>query len=682
MKASQSASEPKDVPNNHTTESTPSNEVTPTDEVVSASAPSETAGAEESDARTGTDGTSATGSSRNDETHDLLVGALEPIEPLHDESHGGLDKIVFGVTALISVGFVAWGIASPSTLSTSSSDALTWVMDMAGWAFILFSTCFVLFALWLAASRYGNIPLGHDHEKPEFKTTSWIAMMFSAGMGIGLMFFGVAEPLTHYVAPPPRTHVGAETPESLQVAMATTMFHWSMHPWAIYAVVGIAIAYGTFRKGRSQLISATFVPLIGRRHAEGGVGRVIDMLAIFATLFGSAASLGLGALQIAAGLEHNGWVNKVSGTALVAIITVLTICFIFSAVSGVEKGIQWLSNFNMVLALALAVFLFVVGPTVFILNLLPTGLGDYLDQLPGMASRSQASGLEPMHKWLASWTVFYWAWWISWTPFVGMFIARISRGRTIRQFVTGVLLVPTVVSLIWFAVFGGTAIDVQRTSHDLVQKVKGVATVDSNAALFDVLAHYPIASITTVIVMVLVAVFFVSGADAASIVMGTLSEKGRLEPSRGTVIFWGAATGAVAAVMLLVGMENGDASAALTSLQNITIVSALPFVVVMVLMCVALTKELSQDPMMRRAELGQQLVEQAVIKGVATHGHDDLSIVAWPSDKVADVVSVVGDSSDQTGSQAATQSRVARRQHTTSTRSPLAKLGRRRSSQQ
>ena len=580
--------------------------------------------------------------------HDLLVGAVEPITQHSEPQRPGLDKVVFGITAAISLGFVAWGILSPTTLSTSSAGALSWVMDAAGWAFILFSSGFVLFALWLAVSRYGNIPLGHDHEKPEFSTTSWIAMMFSAGMGIGLMFFGVAEPLTHYVAPPPRTGVNPETPESLQVAMATTMFHWSLHPWAIYAVVGIAIAYGTFRKGRRQLISATFIPLIGRRHAEGTAGKIIDMLAIFATLFGSAASLGLGALQIAAGLEHNGWVNKVSGTALVLIITILTICFIFSAVSGVEKGIQWLSNFNMVLALALALFLFVVGPTVFILNLLPTALGDYLDQLPGMASRSQASGLEPMAKWLASWTVFYWAWWISWTPFVGMFIARISRGRTIRQFVTGVLLVPTVVSLVWFAIFGGTAIDVQRTTHDLVQKVKGVASVDSNAALFDVLAHYPLASITTVIVMVLVAVFFVSGADAASIVMGTLSEKGRLEPSRGTVIFWGAATGAVAAVMLLVGLENGDASAALTSLQNITIVSALPFVIVMVLMCVALTRELAADPMVRRAALGQAMVEKAVISGVSNHGHDDLSLMAWPDDEVTGIQDrVSGDRAQQ-----------------------------------
>ena len=586
-------------------------------------------------------------------SHDLLLGVDQPIPQHEDIERGTLDKVIFGVTAVLAIGFVVWGLLSPTTMSSGSSTALGWVMDSMGWAFILSSTCFVLFAVWLAASRFGSIPLGHDNERPEFSTTSWIAMMFSAGMGIGLMFYGVAEPLTHYISPPPRSHVAGESPESLQVAMATTMFHWALHPWAIYAVVGVAIAYGTYRKGRSQLISSTFVPLLGRRRAEGPAGKLIDGLAIFATLFGSAASLGLGALQIAAGLETNGWVNKVSGTALVSIIVVLTICFIFSAVSGVEKGIQWLSNFNMVLALVLAVFLFVVGPTAFILNLIPTGLGDYLDQLPGMASRSQASGLGPMHDWLASWTVFYWAWWISWTPFVGMFIARISRGRTIRQFVTGVLLVPSLVSLVWFAIFGGTAIDVQRETHDIATKVEGVLTVNSDSALFDVLEHFPLAGVTSVVVMLLVAVFFVSGADAASIVMGTLTERGRLEPSRWVVIFWGAATGAVAAVMLLAGLAEGDSSAALQSLQNITIVSSLPFVLVMVLMCFSLVRELRQDPMMLRHEMGRELVEKAVISGVKTHGDDDISLVAVPAEHAQEVATlatqVVTSSSDSRG---------------------------------
>lgn len=566
----------------------------------------------------------------------LLEGARRPISNEHTDhsSGGGIDKVIFGITAVISVAFVIWGFSSPSGLSSTSSSALNWVVTSAGWLFVLLASGFVVFAIWLAASRYGNVPLGADNEKPEFSTRSWIAMMFSAGMGIGLMFYGVAEPLTHYAAPPPLSGVKPQSPDALQTAMATTMFHWALHPWAIYAVVGVAIAYSTYRKGRRQLVSSTFIGLFGRRHVEGTAGKIIDMLAIFATLFGSAASLGLGALQIGAGMEANGWVDKVSGTALVAIIVVLTICFIFSAVSGVERGIQFLSNFNMVIAVALAIFLFVVGPTVFILELLPTGLFDYLGHLPGMASRTQASGLEPMAKWLSSWTIFYWAWWISWTPFVGMFIARISRGRTIRQFVTGVLLVPSLVSLVWFAVFGGTAIDAQRRWHDLVGP-KGV--VDSTSSLFDLLGHYPISSVTTVIVMFLVAIFFVSGADAASIVMGSLSERGRIEPSRMTVIFWGAVTGAVAAIMLLAGMQEGDMSSALTSLQNITIVSALPFVVVMALMCVALVRDLQQDPMMLRAELGQQMMEQAVIEGVERHGTDEIALVAIRSSETGEV---------------------------------------------
>ncbi|AKU19141.1 choline transporter [Luteipulveratus mongoliensis] len=539
---------------------------------------------------------------------------------------GGVDKIIFGITAVIALGFVVWGFVTPDSLSTTSGDALSWVMDSAGWAFVLLASVFVVFAIWLAASRFGNIPLGADDEEPEFKTVSWIAMMFSAGMGIGLMFWGVAEPLNFFSSPPPDTGVTPQSTEAMKTAMATTLFHWTLHPWAIYAVVGVAIAYGTYRKGRSQLISSAFRPLLGER-TEGPIGKVIDMLAIFATLFGSAASLGLGALQIGAGMEANGWVDKTSKVTLVVIITVLTVAFILSAVSGVSRGIQWLSNINMVLALVLALFVFVVGPTVFILDLLPTSIGTYIGDLPGMAARTQASGDKDLDDWLSSWTVFYWAWWISWTPFVGMFIARISRGRTIRQFVTGVLLVPSVVSLVWFAIFGGSAIDVQRDSKDLVQNVKGVATVDSNTALFDMLDHYPIASVTTVLVMVLVGIFFVSGADAASIVMGSLSERGSLEPSRPTVIFWGVLTGGVAAVMLLAGFAEGDAGSALTSLQNITIVAALPFVVVMGAMCVALVKDLQSDPMMRRAALGQSMVERAVISGVTEHGHDDLTLV-------------------------------------------------------
>lgn len=251
---------------------------------------------------------------------------------------------------------VGWGVASTDSLSSVSTAALDWLILNTGWGFVLAATGFVFFALFLAFSKYGRIPLGNDGEKPEFRTVSWIAMMFSAGMGIGLMFFGVSEPLSHFVSPPPGT-VPGETDEAIRTAMATSLFHWTLHPWAIYAVAGLAIAYSSFRRGRSQLISSVFRPLIGKRNAEGPIGRLIDILALFATLFGSAASLGIGTLQIRSGMEAAGWLDpdSASTTVLVLIIAVLTVCFIASAVSGVAKGIQWLSNINMVLAAVLAI---------------------------------------------------------------------------------------------------------------------------------------------------------------------------------------------------------------------------------------------------------------------------------------------------------------------------------------
>ncbi len=548
------------------------------------------------------------GDGRETSCHAMLEALSTPEPSTHDHDHRkfGLDKVVFGIAAAVSLVFVLWGVIDTATLATTSGSVLGWVMTNTGWLFVLTASFFVVFVLWLAMSRYGKIPLGHDKERPEFRTVSWIAMMFSAGMGIGLMFFGVAEPLYHYMAPPPGT-ADPETTDAMRTAMATTLFHWTLHPWAIYCVVGIAIAYGTFRRHRSQLISSAFAPLLGR-HTSGPLGRFIDILAIFATLFGSATSLGLGALQIGGGIEFAGWMGTVTTPFLVAVIAVLTVAFIASAVSGVAKGIQWLSNINMVLAAILAVFVFVVGPTVFILNVVPTAVGEYIRELPELASRTEAVGGAAMSDWLSGWTVFYWAWWISWTPFVGMFIARISRGRTIREFVTGVLLVPSLVSLVWFAIFGGAAINVQQGGANLNHN-------NFDTALFQLLGEYPIAGVTTVLVMMLVGIFFVSGADAASIVMGTLSEKGTTEPTRKTVIFWGVATGAVAAVMLMVGGEE-----ALTGLQYITISAALPFVVVMVGLAICITKDLRRDPLMLRTERAEELVEQAVIEGVTEHG--------------------------------------------------------------
>jgi choline/carnitine/betaine transport len=539
------------------------------------------------------------------------AGVPPPFEPpslaAEAERHYPVDRVIFAVAAALVVAFIAWGTLGTESLSTVATTVLGAVMAGGGWAFVLTASGFVVFALWLAFSKYGRIKLGRDDEGPEFRTVSWIAMMFSAGMGIGLMFYGVGEPLAHFNSPPPGT-VSAGTPEALDVAMATTLFHWTLHPWAIYAVVGLAIGYGTFRRGRRQLISATFAPLFGRRGTEGPFGRAIDILAIFATLFGSAASLGLGALQIGGGLEAGGFMDSVGTNLLVVIIVVLTIAFILSAVTGVAKGIQLLSNINMVLAGLLALIVFVGGPTILILNLLPTMIGDYFGNLAQMAARTAATGGDGTAEWLAGWTVFYWAWWISWTPFVGMFIARISRGRTIRQFIAGVILIPSAVSLLWFAVFGGAAISAQRNGTPL-------AALSIEGQLFGLLDTLPLGGLLGIIAMLLVAIFFVSGADAASVVMGTLTQRGTIHPSRGVVVFWGSVLGAIAAIMLLVGGSD-----ALSGIQNITIIMAAPFTLVMVLMCVALTKDLRNDPLVHRDHRCTMAIEQAVEYGTKNYG--------------------------------------------------------------
>ncbi|UOT02470.1 BCCT family transporter [Rhodococcus opacus] len=515
----------------------------------------------------------------NDVDPQLRHQEQEPAAPSGGEGRRSVDKVVFGTAAALGVGLILWGLLAPENLSVVSTAALDWLVADLGWLFIAASSAFVVFSLFLAFSRYGRIPLGRDGEKPEFRTVSWIAMMFSAGMGIGLMFYGVAEPLAHLVSPPPGTD------GSVGSAMATTMFHWGLHPWAIYAVVGLSIAYGSYRRGRKQLISAAFFPLLGRR-SEGAVGKVIDILAIIATMFGTAASLGLGALQIGSGLEIIGWMDNVGTFALVALVGLLTFAFVGSAVSGVARGIHWLSNINMVLAVILALFVFVLGPTVLILNLLPTAIADYAAQLATMSGRTAASAGDDTASWLSSWTIFYWAWWVSWTPFVGMFLARISRGRTIRQFVIGVIVIPTSVSLVWFAVFGGAGIGQQQDGVDLA------ARSSTEGQLFGMLDHLPLTGFATVLVMVLVAIFFVSGADAASLVMGTLSQRGAREPSTWVVIFWGTLTGGTAALILWTGGSD-----ALQGLQTMTIIAAAPFLLVMIGLCFSLYRDVSRDPL-------------------------------------------------------------------------------------
>ena len=508
-----------------------------------------------------------------------------------DKGHRSLpvDKAVFAVAALTVVAFVLWGALSPVGMGETTTTTLTWLEQNFGWLFVLTTAAFVVFSGYLALSRYGNIRLGPDDSEPEFSTFSWVSMMFATGMGIGLIFWGVAEPLTH-LNNPPMGMAEPGTPAAAGLAMEYTFFHWGLHPWAIYAVIGLSIAYFAYRKGYGNLISGAFRPLMGDA-AGRAPGKAIDVIAIFATLFGSATSLGLGALQITGGLDNVFDGSGKSVTLALLVIWVLTACFVVSAVTGIEKGVQFLSNANAVAALVLVLFLFVVGPTVFMLSTFTEGVGGYLTHLPTMSGRTGAFDGD-QSDWLNGWTIFYWAWWISWTPFVGMFIARISKGRTIRQFVAYVIVVPSLVSFVWFSIMGGAAFDLQLNQG--VDLGRTLTEEGTESILFTVLRDYPLSSITVVLAIFLISIFFITGADSASIVMGMLSQHGEEEPKRWLVIFWGVAQGAVASVLLWSGGD--DLRAGLSALQNLVIIVGSVFMLVIIAMCVSLMKSLRAEP--------------------------------------------------------------------------------------
>lgn len=522
------------------------------------------------------------------------------------------DKPVFLISAVLILGVIAWGILGTESLSTASASALGWVTANAGWFFILMSFAAVVFMLLVGFGRTGRIKLGRDDEAPEFSFFSWLAMLFAAGMGIGLVFYGAFEPMAYFDSGIPgfSTEAPAQSDSAVVYALVQSAFHWALNPWALYGVVGMSVAYGAYRRGRAPLISRIFTSLLGERRVHGPLGKFIDVFAIFATVFGTAASLGMGALQIGHGLEVVAGLGPVGNGTIIAIIAVLSCCFVISAVSGVSRGIRYLSNTNMVLAFILALFVFFAGPTVFVLSLIPSTFATYVQEYLFMTGQSAAWG-NAAAEFTNAWTVYYWAWWVSWSPFVGMFIAKISRGRSIRQFVTVVLLVPASVCVLWFIDFGGSAMWFQKNGTDL--DVAGGA----EGMLFNLLNQMPISGVTSVLVMVIIGIFFVTSADSASVVMGTMTQKGRPNPSKGIVMFWGAAMAGVAIVMLLVGGDD-----ALSGIQNLLIVSALPFAVIMIGMMVSLYIDLRNDPSMIRFRYAQSAVYNAVSQGLSEHGDD------------------------------------------------------------
>ena len=482
---------------------------------------------------------------------------------------------VFWITVALVLATVVFGVAAPASFEEATANLQAFLTSTFGWYYLILVTIIVIFCVFLIFSPVGTIKLGKADEKPEFSNASWFAMLFSAGMGIGLVFWGAAEPLSHFITPP---LAEGGTPEAQKEAMRYTFFHWGLHGWGIYALVALALAYFQFRKDEPGLISSTLKPILGKS-MNGPLGTLVDVLAVFATVIGVATTLGFGAAQINGGLSYLFDIPN-NFTVQSIIVAVVTVLFILSAWSGLGKGIKYLSNTNMILAIILFVLMFILGPAVLIMNMFTDSLGGYIQNIVQMSFR--IAPLNGEHRnWINNWTIFYWAWWISWSPFVGIFIARVSRGRTIREFMIGVLLMPSLVSFLWFSVFGTSAIEVQKAGNiDL-------SSFATEEVLFAILAEFPWSTILSIVVIILVSTFFITSADSATFVLGMQSTYGSLTPPNSVKVVWGIAQSAIALILLYSG--------GLQALQNSLIVAALPFSIILLLMMVSLYRSLVQE---------------------------------------------------------------------------------------
>ncbi|MDP3966814.1 MAG: BCCT family transporter [Nocardioides sp.] len=511
---------------------------------------------------------------------------------------------VFVPAAVLLVAFVVVAAVFPDQLGETLSAANATVVTDLAWWYVLIVTGFVGFSLWLAFSPMGSIVLGKDDEDPEFGMKPWFAMLFAAGMGIGLVFWGVAEPLNHYVSPPPGT--GDDPATVARTAFDVTFLHWGLHAWAIYVVVGLAIAYSVHRKGRPVSIRWALEPLLGDK-VKGWVGDVIDVIAIVGTLFGVATSLGFGVSQIGAGLSFLGVVGEVGDILLVTLVAVITAIALISVLSGIDRGIKWLSSMNMVMAGVLLAAVLVLGPTVFLLGDFVQQIGSYLQNFLRLSFNTYSFHPEEGETFLSAWTTYYWGWWMSWAPFVGIFIARISRGRTVREFIFGVLLVPTLVTMLWFSIMGGTAVYAEMFGDGGIVGEDGAVTTDT--ALFQMLDTLPLGSVLSVIALFVIVVFFVTSSDSGSFVVDMLATGGDPNPPRASRAFWAVLEGAIAVVLLLAG--------GLAALQTMAILVALPFSIVMVLIAVSTGKALLAE---NRASRRRQ--RALLVQDVADHVQD------------------------------------------------------------
>jgi choline/glycine/proline betaine transport protein len=527
-------------------------------------------------------------------------GTAVNIDPHLGSRHRTIRGWVFWPAAGIALAFIAFAMVFPTAAEATFGAVQTAIISAFNWYYVLIAAFFVVFALAVGFSRFGSIKLGQDDDEPEFSTMSWFSLLFAAGMGIGLVFYGVSEPLSHYAEPRP----GVEgTPNQLaQQAMSQTFLHWGVHAWSIYVVIGLALAYAFHRRRRPRTIRWALEPLLGARLVQGAWGNAVDVAALVGTLFGVATSLGLGVIQISAGLDYLGVVSPsvVSEAIIVGIITGFVL---FSVLSGVGKGMKWLSNINLVLAGVLMLYLLFAGPTEFLLRDVVQSIGNYIQNFVGLSFTTSAySGADGV-AWQGAWTAFYWGWWISWAPFVGIFIARISRGRTVREFVIGVILVPTLVGILWFTVLGGTAIYGELTGT--VSLLGADGSVNVSTALFQMLESVPGTVFLSIGFLILIGIFFVTSADSGALVMGMIATGGEEEPKRWVRIFFTLATSLIAFALLLAG--------GLQALQTAAISIALPFSVVLLAICwatvVAFRRELRAYDKAERAQLRDSIGE-------------------------------------------------------------------------
>ncbi|MBU8906864.1 BCCT family transporter [Desertibacillus haloalkaliphilus] len=484
---------------------------------------------------------------------------------------------VFYISAILVAMFVLWGFISPSSLDHVASNALNATIENFGWFYMVVAAFFVGFVIFLAVSPYGRLRLGKPDDRPEYNFYTWVGMLFSAGIGVGFVFWGVAEPVLYYVDTP--HGVIPETAEAARVGLRYAIYHWALHPWAIFSLVALALAYVQYRKDQPALISSAFYPLFGKR-MDGWFGRAIDILAVLATSTGVATTFGLSAMQISGGLSY---LTNIPNTVLtqMIIIVIVTILFMFSAASGLNKGIKYLSIINLTTAAILLLFILIAGPTLFIFENMVTALGGYITNLVPMSLT-----LTPYTDsvWLGSFTIFYWAWHIAWAPFMGLFIARISRGRTIREFMAGVLIVPTLLAIIWFSAFGGSALHIEVFGNG---GIADIVLENVELALFATLGEFPLGSIMSLLAVILILIFFITSADSASYVLGAMTSRGSLNPTMGVKIVWGFLIAGTASVLLLSGGLGG--------LQTASIVAALPFAVIMILMVISIIVMMSKD---------------------------------------------------------------------------------------